>query len=79
MVPPPPPLLPLLLVSEEDDACSTNANSSLAAMAHTVCQAIKARVLSDRPLLAGHMDGKGGECNVATRMVTLAAVAEVQL
>jgi hypothetical protein len=43
----------------EDDANYTNANSSPAMLAHAICWELKALLLLDRPLLAGHLGGKG--------------------
>ncbi len=61
------PLQPLpLLFGGEDNTCFTNANSSPTALAHAICQALKARVTLDQPLMAsptGGKDGKGNGCN----------------
>jgi hypothetical protein len=62
-MPPPLPLplpLPLSSVDVEDDAFYTNANSSPATLAHTICWALEAHALLDRPLPAGRAGGKGG-------------------
>jgi hypothetical protein len=53
----PPPLL-LPLIGGEDDAHSTNADSSPAVSASAVCWALKACVLLDQPLPAGHAGSK---------------------
>ncbi len=64
-MPPPPPLPPtlppplLLSVGMEDDACYMNADSSPATSAHTICGALNACVLFDRPLPVGCAGGKG--------------------
>ncbi len=66
MVPPlPPPLLlpppPQSLVSEEDYAHSTDADSSPAALAHSICRALKAHVLVDQSLPSGCVGIKDGK------------------
>jgi hypothetical protein len=60
LLPPPPS------VGVEDDACYTNANSSLATLAHSICQALNACALFDPPLPAGCVGGKGGNNDGAT-------------
>ncbi len=70
----PPPLPPS--VRGEDNARSTNANSSPTALAYAVCRALKACVLSDRPLLAGPAGGKMAKAMAATMMVMLTVEAE---
>jgi hypothetical protein len=56
---PPPPSPPS--VGKEDDACYTNADSSPATLAQTVCQALESRASLDRPLPAGCAGGKGSD------------------
>ncbi len=50
------------LFGGEDNVHSTHTNSSPTVLVHAVCQALKARTLSNRPLLTspvGSKDGKG--------------------
>ncbi len=57
----PPPPSPTF--GREDNACSTNVNRSPTTWAHAVCQGIKARASSDRPLPAGRAGSKVGKGN----------------
>jgi hypothetical protein len=60
------PLPPPPSVGVEDDACYTNADSSPAMLAHTICQALNARTLFDQPLLASRAGGKGSDDDGST-------------
>ncbi len=55
MVPPPPP--PQLVGKEDDIHFFTNAKSSPAVLAHSICRALKDHALLDWPLPAGRAGG----------------------
>ena len=76
MVPPPPPPLPPL-VGGEDNAHSMSADSSPTALAHAVCQVLKAMHCQTGPALPVAWAAKMAKVTAVTTMAMPAAAAKI--